>query len=281
MDYQNYQKIAIASFMKKYEKIAKNIRKQILEMIYRTKSPHIGSSFSIVEILTALYFKYLKVSPKNPNSKNRDIFILSKGHACPALYATLAERGFFKKSILEKFAVDNATLEQHPTRDVTKGIEVSTGSLGHGLSIGAGMALAAKKDKSKRKIYVLVGDGELAEGQNWEAMLFAYQHRLDNLILIVDYNKLQALGPMKKILDLYPLAQKIKSFGWSVKEINGHNFKEIFNTFKKIPFQKNKPNAIIANTIKGKGVSFMENKAVWHSKYPNEKEYEKAKKELE
>ncbi len=267
--------------LKKYENIAKKIRKKILDISYKTKSTHIGSSFSIVEILVALYFKHLKINPKKPLDKNRDKFILSKGHACSAFYTTLFYKGFFDKKIFNGFAKDEGTLEHHPNYDIKRGIEASTGSLGHGLSLGVGMALAAKYNKSKQRIYVLLADGELNEGSNWEAIMFAAQHKLDNLVAIVDYNKIQALGRVKDIIDLKPLDKKWQSFNWSVKEINGHNFKQIFNALEKVPFKKNRPSVIIANTIKGKGVSFMENKLLWHYRCPDDNEYKKALKELE
>jgi len=264
----------------KYEKIAKNIRREILEMIYRTKSPHIGCSFSMVEILVALYFKILLIDPKNPEDPNRDKFLLSKGHGCPALYPVLAERGFFDKELLEKFAINGGALEGHPTRNISQGIEMSSGSVGHGLSIGAGMSLAAKYDKKNYRIFVFLGDGELDEGTNWEAIMFAAHHQLDNLVAIIDRNQLQILGRTSEVLDLEPLNEKWNSFGWAVREIDGHNFKEIFNALEKIPFQSGKPSCIIAQTVKGKGVSFMENELRWHDKCPNDEEYKKALEEL-
>jgi len=263
-----------------YEVVAKKARKEILNMIYRTRSPHIGSSFSIVEILVALYFKTLSLSPHNPKKEDRDRFILSKGHACPALYAVLLLRGFISRRFLDGFAVDGGTLGHHPNRDIMRGIEVSTGSLGHGLSIGAGMAIAAKYDRASRRIFVLLGDGEMNEGSVWEAVMFASHHRLDNLVGIIDYNKIQALGKTKEVENLEPLAQKWRAFGWKVREIDGHNLEEIINTLGNIPFREGKPTAIIAHTVKGKGVSFMENKLLWHYRCPDEEEYNKALKEL-
>ncbi len=266
--------------IEEYKNIAKKIRRDVLEMIYRTKSPHIGSSLSTIEILTALYFKCLNISPANPQKEDRDRFILSKGHGCPALYATLAQRGFFGKDVLEKFAVDGGALDQHPSYNLSWGIEVSTGSLGHGLSIGAGMAIAAKYDKVQYRIFVLLGDGECEEGSVWEAAIFAAHHKLDNLVVIIDYNKLQALGRIEEIAGLEPFTEKWRSFGWEAKEIDGHNFEEIINIFGKTPFQKSRPNVIVAHTVKGKGISFMEGNFIWHSKCPNEEEYQKALKEL-
>ncbi len=261
-----------------YKEIAKKVRKQILDMIYRTKSPHIGGCFSCVEILVALYFKTLKVNPQDRRDKERDIFILSKGHACPTLYAVLAEKGFFEKDKLHKFAIDDGLLEGHPSRNLDLGIEVSTGSLGHGLSIGAGMALARKLDNLKSRVFVLLSDGDFQEGLVWEALLFSSHHQLDNLIAIIDYNKLQVLGRVQQVLNLEPLKEKLESFGWAVKEVNGHDFEQIIKALEWI--SKEKPLIIIAHTKKGKGISFMEDNLLWHSKCPNEEEYNQALKEL-
>lgn len=266
--------------IKHYKGLAKEIRKDILNMIYRTKSPHIGSSFSMVELLVALYFKVLSVNPEKPEDPNRDRFVLSKGHGCPALYAVLAHKGFFNRDILNGFVVDGGTLEGHPTRDISRGIEISSGSLGHGLSIGVGMAIAAKYDQKNYRIFTFLGDGELNEGSNWEAILFAAHHKLDDLVAIVDYNKLQVLGKTSEVLNLEPLTDKWRSFGWEVREIDGHDFKQIIDTFERMPFQKGKPSVIIAHTTKGKGVSFMENVPCWHDKYPDDQEYKKALTEL-
>lgn len=266
--------------IKKYKNIAKDIRKDILRMLFETKSSHIGSCFSMVEILTALYFKILKINPENSGDPDRDRFILSKGHGVPALYPTLAKRGFMDKKTLEGFSKDGGTLGQHPDRDIYKGIEVTSGSLGHGLSIGAGMALAGKHDKKDYRVFVYLGDGELHEGSNWEAIMFSPQHKLDNLIAIIDYNKLQAIGRGEEIINLKPLKEKWEAFGWAVKEINGHDFGEIFGALEKIPFEAEKPSCIIANTIKGKGCCFMEDRVEWHDKCVDEKEYQAALSEL-
>ena len=263
-----------------YKNIAREIRRELLNMVYRTKSGHIGSSLSTVEILVALYFKCLRISPKEPEDKNRDRFILSKGHGCPALYATLAHRGFFGSDVLNGFAVDGGTLEQHPTRNIAQGIEVSTGSLGHGLSIGVGMAIAAKYDKSNYRIVVLLSDGEMDEGSVWEAAMLASHHKLDNLVAIVDYNKIQALGRTNEVVNLEPVAEKWHSFGWEAEEIDGHDFEQIINALERAPFRQLKPSVIIAHTVKGKGISFMEDKLLWHYRCPDEKEYAKALKEL-
>ncbi|MDD8020928.1 MAG: transketolase [Acidobacteriota bacterium] len=263
-----------------YDSLSRKIRKKTLQLIYRTKSPHIGSSFSIVELLIALYFKVLNIDPINPFYPNRDRFILSKGHGCPALYSILEERGFLSPEYLLRFAVNDGVLEQHPNIDIKRGIEVTTGSLGHGLSIGVGIALAAMKDCKGYKVYVLLSDGELNEGSVWEAAMFAAKHKLDNLVAIIDYNKIQALGYTKDIVQLEPLTQKWTSFGWSAMEIDGHNFGQIFKTFGNVPFESHKPNVIIAHTIKGKGVSFMEDKLIWHYRCPDDNEYKKAIEEL-
>ncbi|MEW6409356.1 MAG: transketolase [Nitrospirota bacterium] len=258
--------------------LSKKIRKSILHLIYKTKSPHIGPSFSVVEILVALYFKVLNVSHENMHNPDRDRFILSKGHACAALYAVLVERGFLSKNAFEGFAVNGGTLEQHPTRNLNCGIEITTGSLGHGLSIGTGMALAGKVDNRKYKVYVLLSDGELNEGSVWEAIMFAGHHRLNNLIALVDYNKMQALGCTRDIIDLEPLNEKWRSFGWHVQEIDGHDFKQIFDVLNSLSPEK--PNVIILHTVKGKGVSFMENQLLWHYRAPDDGEYKLALKEL-
>ena len=264
-----------------YKILAKELRKDILAMIYRTKSPHIGSSFSMVELLIILYYEVLRINSKDPLNKNRDRFLLSKGHGCATLFAILAKKGFLKKEELINFAQNGGCLGQHPNMDVGKGIEITSGSLGHGLSIGAGMALAGKYDKSDYKTFVFLGDGELNEGSIWESALFASQHKLDNLIIIIDRNKLQALGSGPDILNMEPLLDKWISFGWQTKEVQGHDLKDIFETFEKIPFQKDKPSCVIAKKIKGKGVSFMENDFKWHDKYPDEEEYNKALKEID
>jgi len=264
-----------------FKGVAKNIRREILNMIYAAKAPHIGSSFSIVEILVALYFKCLRISPDNPRDKNRDRFILSKGHGCPALYAVLAHRGFMTPEILKGFGCNGGTLEEHPTCDLAKGIEVSTGSLGHGLSIGIGMAMAAKHDSNPCRVFVLLSDGETEAGFVWESAMFAGHHKLDNLVAIIDYNKIQALGRIKEVVDLEPYSEKWRSFGWEVREVDGHNFAQIFSALEKIPFKEDKPNVIVAHTTKGKGVSFMEDKLLWHYRCPDEEEYLRAIKELE
>jgi len=257
-----------------YREISRRVRKSVLEMIHRTGSPHIGPSFSVVEILVALYFRYLNTDAE----PDRDRFILSKGHACPALYAVLHEKGLISREDLDGFALDGGTLEQHPVRDTGRGIEASTGSLGHGLSIAAGMALAGRADRKEYKVYVLLSDGELNEGSVWEAVMFAAHHKLDNLTALVDYNRMQALGCTQDIVGLDPLGEKWKSFGWHVQEVDGHDFREIFDSLGSL--SPGRPNVLILHTVKGKGVSFMENEVLWHYRSPDDKEYEKALKEL-
>jgi len=259
-------------------KQSRKIRRSVLDMIYRTNSPHIGSCFSSVDILLALYSGILNISPQDVLNPDRDRFILSKGHACVALYAVLAEKGFINEMDIEGYAVDDGTLEQHPNIDLAKGIEVSTGSLGHGLAIGTGMALSGKVDAKQYKVFALLSDGELNEGSVWEAAMFAGHHKLNNLIALIDCNKIQALGNTSEIINMDPLSAKWESFGWNAQEINGHDYDQIINALESLSSEK--PNVIILNTIKGKGVSFMENELLWHYRTPDEDEYEAALKEL-
>jgi transketolase len=263
-----------------YSKISKEIRRKILEIIYKSQSAHIGSSLSCVDILTVIYFKVLKTDSKNPLAEQRDRFILSKGHAVAGLYTILAKRGFFPEKVLETYCNNGTKLAGHSTRGAVSGIEISTGSLGHGLSIGAGIAFSAQNDRKDYRTFVLLSDGECQEGSTWEAALFASHHNLDNLIGIVDYNKLQALERINQVLKLEPFVKKWQDFGWEVKEIDGHNFSEIENSLSKIPFKRNKPSLIIAHTVKGKGISFLENKIISHYKHFTEEEYKKALDEL-
>lgn len=250
-----------------------------LRMVHKAEASHIGSCLSMAHLLTSLYSGILKVDPSTVNSPNRDRFILSKGHGAAILYAILAERGFFPLEWLEGYSQNNTLLMGHVSHFVP-GIEVSTGSLGHGLPIACGIALAGKRTQFNYRVFVLLGDGELDEGSNWESMLFAAHHKLDNLVAIVDHNKIQGFGSIKDVLDLTPLSDKLKAFGWVVKEIDGHNFKEIENALSDIPGEVNRPCFIIANTIKGKGVSFMENNLAWHYKSPNDEQLEQAIREI-
>jgi len=259
------------------EQISKNIRKSIVKMNANSSASHSGTALSTVDILTMLYFKIMNIDPNNPTLKSRDKFILSKGHGSSALYATLAERGYFSKNLLDGFYVNGGQLPGHLDKDAVPGVEVSSGSLGHGLSIGVGMAIANKIDKLDNHVYVMCGDGELNEGSVWEAIMFATHKKLDNLTMIVDYNKLQGYGKTNEVINLEPLNKKLQSFNWDVLEIDGHNYEEIE---KALSQQTSKPKVIIAHTIKGKGVSYMENEFVWHYKSPNNEQLEQAIKEL-
>jgi len=255
------------------------LRKKTLEMVYYAKASHIGGALSIADIIATLYSKTLKIRPKNPNWKMRDRFILSKGHCCSVLYAALALRGFFNKNKLNSYAKDHSLLMSHASHKIP-GVEFSTGSLGHGLPYAVGKAYISKYQKNNWKSYVLLSDGELNEGSNWESIIFAAQHKLDNLIAIIDYNKLQGLGETKNILNLEPLRKKFESFGWSVKQIDGHDHKKLQKTLTTIPWKKNKPSILIANTVKGKGVSFMENNNQWHYRSPSKDQLKSALEEL-
>lgn len=252
------------SSTKNLQNQAFHIRRNIISMLVPHESHHIGCSLSSIEILTALYFHELEINPKNADDPKRDVFILSKGHAGAALYSTLAQRGFFDKKLLKRYDTDGGLLPEHSTK-VVSGIEVSTGSLGHGLSIGCGFAVSRLNDKRKNRVFVLVSDGELDEGSTWEAIMFAGHHRLKNLVTIVDYNKFQGYGATKEVLDLEPLSQKLRAFGWNTYETDGHDFGSLLQTFKKVRGAANyKPNFIIAHTIKGKGIPFFEGKFESH-----------------
>tara|TARA_Y100000310_G_scaffold345817_1_gene470424 strand:- start:3059 stop:3883 length:825 start_codon:yes stop_codon:yes gene_type:complete len=258
---------------------AHNIRKDIIEMLGRAGSGHPGGSLSAADIVVALYFYKMKHDPKNPEWENRDRFILSKGHACPLLYAVLAEAGYFPEQELSKLRKVDSMLQGHP-HPGTPGVEIATGSLGQGLSVANGIAIAAKLDKKDYKVYALIGDGESQEGQIWEAAMTAAHYKLDNLVAILDHNCLQIDGKTECVMNIDPVAPKWKSFGWHVIEINGHDFNEIIKALDSADKVKGKPVMIIANTIKGKGVSFMEDKADWHGKAPDEKQMKEALKEL-
>lgn len=259
---------------------ANSIRRHVLQMVYESKASHIGGAFSMADILAVLYSKILKVDSNNPKWDNRDRFLLSKGHAVTSLYATLALKGFFDIAELTTYGKDGSRLLSHASHKVP-GVELSTGSLGHALSVGCGMAIAAQRGKRKWRVFVLLSDGELDEGSNWEAFLFAPQHQLDNLVVIIDYNKIQSLGAVKEVIDLSPLKDKFKAFNWSAIEINGHNHEEIYKALSTIPIEAGKPMVIIANTVKGKGVDFMENQLLWHYKSPSKEQVEQAMKQLE
>lgn len=256
--------------------LAQQMRFHTLRMLHQANASHIGSCLSMADLLAVLYQKILRVDPDQPNWGNRDRFILSKGHGAAILYAVLAESGFFQKEWLNSYCQDGGRLSGHVTSHGISGVEFSTGSLGHGLSVGCGMALVGKRDKYNYRVFVLLSDGELDEGSNWEAILFAYQYQLDNLIVVIDHNKFQGFGAIKNVLNLEPLADKWRAFNWSVKEIDGHDHPQIYDTLINTPFEKGKPSVIIAHTVKGKGVSFMENQLEWHYKSPNDEQLAQA-----
>jgi transketolase len=260
--------------------LARRIRVHVVHMTSRANSSHIGSSFSMAELLAVLYGGgVLRVDPAHPGWPERDRFILSKGHGCAGLYAVLAEAGFFPIEELDTFYLDGTRLAGHATTTVP-GVELSTGSLGHGLPVGTGMALAAKRSGDEHRVFVLLSDGECDEGSNWEAALFAPQHRLDNLVVIVDYNKIQSLGTVKEVMDLDPLADKWRAFRWAVREIDGHDVDVIADALHAVPFERGRPSCIIAHTVKGKGVSFMEDKLLWHYRAPLGEDRDGALREL-
>jgi len=261
------------------EQLAKKIREHALLMTHKAKASHIGSCLSMADLLAVLYKDILRVKPSKPDWADRDRFILSKGHGAAILYAVLAERGFFKKEELKTFYQVGSRLAGMTNFNVP-GVEISTGSLGHGLPIGCGMALVGKKKGKKYRIFVLLGDGELNEGSNWEAMLFAAHHKLDNLVIIVDCNGLQALGETKNIINLDSLEKKFEAFNWSAVSVDGHNHNEIKIALTNIPIENGKPSVIVAYTVKGKGISFMEKKPEWHYKSLNDKELSKALDEI-
>lgn len=262
------------------KELAKKIRLHALEMTHLGGSSHIGSIFSLADILAVLYEDILFFNPKNPNLEERDRFILSKGHSGAGVYAALAEKDFFPVSELKKHYSDGSKFSGHVSHKGVPGVEFSTGSLGHGLSVSCGLALSAKLNKQKHKIFCLMSDGECDEGSNWEAILFSAHHNLDNLITIIDYNKLQSIYSPEQTLNLEPFKDKWEAFGWNVQEVDGHDHKKLKKSFN-LKSSKNKPNCIICHTVKGKGVSFMEDNNLWHYRSPQGKEYLEAKKELE
>jgi len=261
------------------EEFSIEIRKLVLKMVYNAKASHIGGALSMADILAVLYNGVLNIKPFDPTNFERDRFLLSKGHACTGLYATLALKGFFPVEDLDSFARDGSIFLSH-TSHYIPGVEISAGSLGHGLPISCGLALAAKRKNVIWKTYCLVSDGELDEGSNWESILLAPQLKLDNLILIVDYNKIQSLGSVKDVIDLNPMIDKFESFRWETFEVDGHNHLDLKNAFLKTNNSNGKPKVIIAHTVKGKGVSFMENKLLWHYKSPTETQFKDAINEL-
>ena len=262
------------------EQRAKHIRKRVLEIIYGAKGGHTGGSLSSVDILTSLYFSVLKVDPKDAKLKNRDRFILSKGHSVEGLYCVLAEAGFISDELLNSYGKFQSLLAGHPTIKVP-GIEICSGALGHGLSVGVGMALAAKMENEGSRVFVLMGDGEQGEGSIYEAAMSASHYNLDNLIAIIDRNKLQISGNTEDVMTIDPIKERWESLGWTALECDGHNIGQLNNIFQSIPVQYGKPHLVIAHTIKGKGVSFMENQSKWHHGLPNAEQFTLAIKELE
>ena len=256
------------------------IRKDIVSMICKSKSGHPGGSLSAVEILTALYFDQMNIDPTNPKMEDRDRFVLSKGHAAPALYATLAQRGYFAKDELNNLRQLGSMLQGHPDMKKVPGVEMSTGSLGQGFSVACGMAMAAKLDNAPWNVYALLGDGEVQEGIIWEAAMSAAHYKLDNMIAFLDYNGLQIDGEVESVMNINPIEDKFKTFGWNVITIDGHDFDQIFAALDMAKDTVDKPTMIIAKTIKGKGVTFMENQASWHGSAPSEEQLEQALSEL-
>lgn len=267
------------SEIKQLSDLSKQTRKQILKMIVKATASHIAPSYSIVELLVYLYEKVLRINPKKPNDPDRDIFILSKGWGISGVYSLLAYKGFFDQKLLNDYCVDGSKMIAMTTINDIPGIEATTGSAGHGLPIGAGMAMGMKINRIDKRVYVIIGDGECDEGAIWETALIAAHHKLNNLIAIVDYNKWQSFGRTNEVLNLEPLKAKWLAFNWNVIEIDGHNFLEIESAVKKSHLSKDKPTIIIAHTIKGKGLSIIEDNNDFHYKTPREKELEVAKKE--
>ena len=260
--------------------LARNIRRASLKMVTLAKASHIGSALSIGDILAVLYGSVLRFDPNDPGSPERDRFILSKGHACVAVYGALAELGFFDSDRLETYGKDHSELMNHISHKVP-GVEFSTGSLGHGLPFGVGKALAAKRMGRAWRTFVLMSDGECGEGSNWEACMFAAHHKLDNLVGIIDYNKLQSLTTVDATLRIEPLAAKFEAFGWQVREVDGHDHDSLQRDLQSTPWLAGRPSMLIAHTVKGKGVSYMENKVEWHYRSPNAEQLAQALAELE
>ena len=261
-------------------KLSNEVRKGIIEAVYSNNSGHPGGSLSIADILTVLYFYEMNVDEKNPKWEDRDRFVLSKGHCAPALYSVLAQKGFFSVNELKTFRNINSFLQGHPDKNKVPGVDMTTGSLGQGLSCANGMALAGKIDKKDYRVYCILGDGEIEEGQIWEAAMASSKYKLDNLCVIVDNNNLQIDGPIDKVMSSYPIDEKFRSFGFEIINIDGHDIEEIIKAFDVARNIKGKPTCIIAKTVKGKGISFMEDKVEWHGKAPNEEQYKTAITEL-
>lgn len=250
------------------EALARAVRREAIRMVARAKASHIGGALSMADLLAVLYQHVLRVRPDDPRWTGRDRFLLSKGHSCTGLYATLALCGFFPREELGTYGADGSRLMAHVSHKVP-GVEFSTGSLGHALPFGAGLALAAQRRRERHRVFVLLSDGELDEGSNWEAILFAPQHRLDNLVAVVDYNQVQSLGNVPDVLELAPLADKWRSFRWAVREVDGHDHAAVRNALEGVPWEPGRPSCLIARTVKGKGVDFMEGQLAWHYRSPD------------
>ena len=257
-----------------------NVRQGIIEGTYQAKSGHPGGSLSAADVLTYLYFKQMKIDPSDPGWEKRDRFVLSKGHAAPALYSVLANRGFFDVEELKTLRKPGSRLQGHPNMSLTPGVDMSTGSLGQGVSAAAGMALGAKRKGNGVHVYALLGDGEIQEGQVWEAMMFAAHYKLDNFTVIIDNNNLQIDGAVSEVMSPYPIDEKLSAFGFMVQTIDGHDFEAMEHAFYCALKEQGRPSAIILKTVKGKGVSFMENQVGWHGKAPNAEQYQAAMEEL-
>lgn len=266
--------------LKQLEKVAKNVRRHIITMLTESASGHTGGSLSSVEILTTLYFKEMNIDPKNPKDEKRDRFVLSKGHAAPALYSVLAERGYFDTEKLVTLRKLGSILQGHPNMNLVPGIDMSTGSLGQGISTAVGMAISGKIYKDDYRVYSILGDGELEEGEVWEAAMSAAQYKLDNLTAFIDNNGLQIDGKCEDVMSAYPIDEKFRAFNWNVINIDGHNFSEIIDAIEQAKKTKGKPTVIICKTVKGKGVSFMENQVGWHGVAPSIEQRDKALKEI-
>jgi len=251
-----------------------------VRMAHDGKTPHVGSALSCVDLLVALYFHAMRIDPQTPQMADCDRFVMSKGHGCMAYYATLAERGYFPPALLATYAQNGGTLAEHPSPHGIPGIDVATGSLGHGLAIASGVALARQLDARRGRVFVLLSDGECNEGSVWEAAMFAAGRKLDNLVALVDYNKLQAMGRSNEVTALAPLADKWRAFGWATREIDGHDLNAVVAVLDSVPLAPGQPTAIVAHTVKGKGVSFMEDDLEWHYRPPNDDDLARALAEL-
>jgi transketolase len=260
--------------------LARQIRADALRMVHRANASHIGTCLSMADLLAVLYGDAMRVDPARPDWPDRDRFVLSKGHGAAAIYAALAARGFFPADWLDTYCADGTRLAGHISHFGVPGVEFSSGSLGHGLSLACGLALAGRRDGRPYRVFALLSDGECDEGSIWEAALFAPYHRLDNLVAVVDYNKIQSFGSVKEVLDLEPFADKWRAFGWAVREVDGHDLAQVKDTLAAVPFEPGRPSLVLAHTVKGKGVSFMEDRLAWHYQSPSGEQLARALEEL-